>query len=181
MISPIFILTNGIHATDHRDKNPSESGNNEDIDTKDSADMLFHFVLSVQPNYSMYCIYSFCSSCWSNHNYAVVNWNSSPLTFWDISRNLFCLVLIFNTPSDGVYKTDHKNIMINNPRIKIVNCSGWKNAFIMTKIVCTISIATCCLRLPIFWVYLSELSAKALGFGKHRHKVWWMENNTWVP
>ena len=56
MISPIFFLTNGIHATDHRDKNPSESGNNEDIDTKVSADMYFHFVLSVQPNYSMYCI-----------------------------------------------------------------------------------------------------------------------------
>ena len=57
MISPIFFLTNGIHATDHRDKNPSESGNNEDIDTKVSADMYFHFVLSVQPNYSMYYIF----------------------------------------------------------------------------------------------------------------------------
>lgn len=37
MIPPIFFLTNGIHATDHKDKNPS--GNSEDKDTKDSAGM----------------------------------------------------------------------------------------------------------------------------------------------
>ena len=39
MIPPIFFLTNGIHATDHKDKNPSRSGNSEDKDTEDSAGM----------------------------------------------------------------------------------------------------------------------------------------------
>ena len=39
MIPPTFFLTNGIHATDHKDKNPSGSGNSEDKDTKDSAGM----------------------------------------------------------------------------------------------------------------------------------------------
>ena len=39
MIPPIFFLTNGIHATDYKDKNLSGSGNSEDKDTKDSAGM----------------------------------------------------------------------------------------------------------------------------------------------
>ena len=39
MIPPIFFLTNGIHATDHKHKNLSGSGNSEDKDTKDAAGM----------------------------------------------------------------------------------------------------------------------------------------------
>ena len=50
---------------------------------------------------------------------------------------------------------DHKNLMINNPQIKILKHVGTKAQdekmhLIMTKIVCALSIATCCLRLPIF-------------------------------
>ena len=53
----LFFLINGIHATDHKEKNSSESGNSEDLDTEDSAGMYFHCVLFVQPNYSMYYIF----------------------------------------------------------------------------------------------------------------------------
>ena len=34
-----FFLINGIHATDHKEKDSSESGNSEDLDTEDSAGM----------------------------------------------------------------------------------------------------------------------------------------------